>query len=92
LYQTARRNIPEDGNLHTRRRENMKFHPFCDKLLGSNTFVLKQFPTCEEAHLLSYSWNCTSSFKWCGISNWLIWPNYYKRNFLLQLHIQNKIV
>jgi hypothetical protein len=29
LYQTTRRNIPEDSHLHTRRRENLKsqFHP-----------------------------------------------------------------
>jgi hypothetical protein len=26
FYQTTRRNIPEDGHLHTRRRENLKFH------------------------------------------------------------------
>jgi hypothetical protein len=26
FYQTTQRNIPEDGNLHTRRRENLKSH------------------------------------------------------------------
>jgi hypothetical protein len=26
FYETAWRNIPEDGNLHTRRRKNMKSH------------------------------------------------------------------
>jgi hypothetical protein len=26
FYQTARRNIPEDSHLHTRRRENLKSH------------------------------------------------------------------
>jgi hypothetical protein len=26
FYQTTRRNIPEDSHLHTRRRENLKFH------------------------------------------------------------------
>jgi hypothetical protein len=25
-YQTARRNSPEDGHLHIRRRENLKYH------------------------------------------------------------------
>jgi hypothetical protein len=30
LYHTTRRNISEDGNLHTRRRENLKsHHVFC---------------------------------------------------------------
>jgi hypothetical protein len=28
LYQTARRNIPEDSHLHTRHLENMKSHQF----------------------------------------------------------------
>jgi hypothetical protein len=27
FYQMTRRNIPEDGHLHNRRRENLKFHP-----------------------------------------------------------------
>jgi hypothetical protein len=27
FYQTARRNIPEDFHLHTRRRENLKSRP-----------------------------------------------------------------
>jgi hypothetical protein len=26
VYQTTRRNIPEDSHLHTRRRENLKSH------------------------------------------------------------------
>jgi hypothetical protein len=26
-HQTTRRNIPEDSQLHTRRRENLKSHP-----------------------------------------------------------------
>jgi hypothetical protein len=26
LYQTTRRNIPDDSHLHTRRRENLKSH------------------------------------------------------------------
>jgi hypothetical protein len=26
FYQTTRRNIPEDSHIHTRRRENLKFH------------------------------------------------------------------
>jgi hypothetical protein len=26
IYQTARRHIPEDSNLHSRRRENLKSH------------------------------------------------------------------
>jgi hypothetical protein len=26
FYETARRNIPEDSHLKTRRRENLKFH------------------------------------------------------------------
>jgi hypothetical protein len=26
VYQTARRNIPEESHLHTRRRENLKYH------------------------------------------------------------------
>jgi hypothetical protein len=26
FYQTTRRNNPEDSHLHTRRRENLKFH------------------------------------------------------------------
>jgi hypothetical protein len=26
VYQTMGRNIPEDSHLHTRRRENLKFH------------------------------------------------------------------
>jgi hypothetical protein len=26
FYQTTRRNIPEDSHLHTRRRENLKYH------------------------------------------------------------------
>jgi hypothetical protein len=26
LHQAARRNNPEEGHLHTRRRENLKFH------------------------------------------------------------------
>jgi hypothetical protein len=26
IYQTTRRNILEDSHLHTRRRENLKFH------------------------------------------------------------------
>jgi hypothetical protein len=28
FYQTARRNIPEDSHLHTRRRKNLKSHIF----------------------------------------------------------------
>jgi hypothetical protein len=28
FYQTARRNNPEDGHLHTRRRVNLKCHLF----------------------------------------------------------------
>jgi hypothetical protein len=28
VYQTARRNIPEDSHFHTCRRENLKFHPY----------------------------------------------------------------
>jgi hypothetical protein len=28
LYQTTRRNNPEDSNRHTRRRENLKSHDF----------------------------------------------------------------
>jgi hypothetical protein len=27
FYQTTRLKIPEDSHLHTRRRENMKYHP-----------------------------------------------------------------
>jgi hypothetical protein len=27
IYQTTRRNIPEDSHLHTRRRENLKSEP-----------------------------------------------------------------
>jgi hypothetical protein len=27
IYQTTRRNIPEDSHFHTRRRENLKSHP-----------------------------------------------------------------
>jgi hypothetical protein len=27
IYQTAKRNIPEDSHLHTRRRENLTSHP-----------------------------------------------------------------
>jgi hypothetical protein len=27
FYQTTWRNIPEDSNLHTRHRENLKSHP-----------------------------------------------------------------
>jgi hypothetical protein len=26
IYWSARRNIPEDSHLHTRRRENLKYH------------------------------------------------------------------
>jgi hypothetical protein len=26
FYQTTRRNIPEGSHIHTRRRENLKFH------------------------------------------------------------------
>jgi hypothetical protein len=26
FYQTTQRNIPEDGHVHTRRRENLKSH------------------------------------------------------------------
>jgi hypothetical protein len=26
IYQTTRRNIPEDSHLHIHRRENLKFH------------------------------------------------------------------
>jgi hypothetical protein len=29
FYQTARRNIPEDSHLHTRRRENLKSFCLC---------------------------------------------------------------
>jgi hypothetical protein len=28
IYQTTRRNIPEDSHHHTRRRENLKSHSF----------------------------------------------------------------
>jgi hypothetical protein len=28
IYQTTRRNIPEDSHLHARRRENLKSHVF----------------------------------------------------------------
>jgi hypothetical protein len=34
FYQTTRRDIPEDGHLHTRRRENLKSHSgfyYCNK-------------------------------------------------------------
>jgi hypothetical protein len=37
-YQTTRRNIPEDSQLHNRRRENLKFHPqfkFCGHISQS---------------------------------------------------------
>jgi hypothetical protein len=36
LYQTTRRNNPEDNRLHTRRRENLKSQPY-------SIFSLKQF-------------------------------------------------
>jgi hypothetical protein len=29
FYQTTRRNIPENSNLHTRHRENLKSHIMC---------------------------------------------------------------
>jgi hypothetical protein len=35
FYQITRRNIPEDSNLHTRRRENLKSHQF-NSLYHSN--------------------------------------------------------
>jgi hypothetical protein len=35
FYQTTRRNIPKDSHLHTRRREDLKFH-----LTGMLTGVL----------------------------------------------------
>jgi hypothetical protein len=28
FYHTIRRNIPEDGHFHTRRRQKLKFHPY----------------------------------------------------------------
>jgi hypothetical protein len=31
FYHTTRRNIPEDIQLHTRRRENLKSHPITAK-------------------------------------------------------------
>jgi hypothetical protein len=36
VYQTTRRNNPEDSQLHTRRRENLKPHK--PKLNSSNNF------------------------------------------------------
>jgi hypothetical protein len=42
FYQTARRNIPEDSRLHTRRRENLKSHSetrMINKLLKKNCSV-----------------------------------------------------
>jgi hypothetical protein len=33
IYQATRRNNPDDSNLHTRRRENLKSH------LGHNVFM-----------------------------------------------------
>jgi hypothetical protein len=33
FYQTTLRNIPEDSHLHTRRRENLKFHPVLEQHL-----------------------------------------------------------
>jgi hypothetical protein len=31
VYQTKRRNSPEDSHLHTRRRENLKSHKVCGR-------------------------------------------------------------
>jgi hypothetical protein len=39
LYQTTRRNIPEDSHLHTRRRENLKLHQLL-KLIDNLAFSL----------------------------------------------------
>jgi hypothetical protein len=33
IYQTTRRNIPEDIHLHNRRRENLKSREVCSELL-----------------------------------------------------------
>jgi hypothetical protein len=32
IYQTARRHIPDDSNLHSRRRENFKSHTVNEEL------------------------------------------------------------
>jgi hypothetical protein len=55
IYQTARRNIPEDSHLHTRRRENLKSHNlfhllFFYRILEYFSF---KFKTKEQNYLLS---------------------------------------
>jgi hypothetical protein len=39
FYQTARRNKPEDSNLHIRRRKNLKYHSAKTKQARSTKFV-----------------------------------------------------
>jgi hypothetical protein len=41
LYQTTRRNSPEDSHLHTRRRENFKSY-----LMPVTTCILDEYYTC----------------------------------------------
>jgi hypothetical protein len=42
VYQTTLRNIPEDSLLHTRRRENLKYH------LAYMDFVIMRLILCVE--------------------------------------------
>jgi hypothetical protein len=38
FYQTTRRNIPEESHLHTRRRENLKYHRYASTLYSPDNF------------------------------------------------------
>jgi hypothetical protein len=52
FYQTTRRNNPEDSHLHTRRRENLKYHIYYKLIIlwnrvldiDHNTFLVDNNP------------------------------------------------
>jgi hypothetical protein len=53
MYQTTRRNIPEDSHVHTRRRENLKYH------LVWNSFWVQNFlmsPAREQEQFSTLTW------------------------------------
>jgi hypothetical protein len=60
MYQTIRRNNPEDRNLHTRRREDFEFHKFLVPLYIPVHIKLRTFNENEFflENIVIFRWFC----------------------------------
>jgi hypothetical protein len=64
LYETTRRNIPEDSHIHTRRRENLKSYFACNlisKGSASLVFLFSEYPVWISAWKLIVRFSIVSS-------------------------------